>query len=110
MTFEETIRATVREELLHVLRDELPGILREMQATRPKTLYLNATQAAEHAGVDRNTIYVWVKEGKLPALRAGSRLRIRQSDLDAFMAREAEAPKVTDDELEARAFALVNGR
>jgi excisionase family DNA binding protein len=35
--------------------------------------------------VTRNTVLLWIKGGKLPALRLGSQYRIRRSDLDNFV-------------------------
>lgn len=42
---------------------------------------LNVQQAADFLGVHRGTIYAWVESGRLPCLRAGTRLRFIQADL-----------------------------
>ena len=42
-------------------------------------------------GINRVTVYRLIREGKLPARRVGERaLRIRQEDIDTFLANFAE--------------------
>lgn len=47
---------------------------------------LTAEEAAEYLRVSISAVYTWVSRGRLPCLRAGSLLRFRQSDLDAWLA------------------------
>jgi excisionase family DNA binding protein len=54
--------------------------------------YLTADEAAGIAKVDASTIREWIRDGKLAARHAGSRVRLRRADLDAYLARPPEAP------------------
>jgi excisionase family DNA binding protein len=57
-------------------------------ATQPLSVpegLLSVNQSAELCGVHRNTIRNWILEGKLPAIRIGSRiLRVNAADLAAL--------------------------
>ena len=46
---------------------------------------LTPSQVADLVQVDRRTVYMWVSEGKLKGYKFGSRVRIKESDLAAFM-------------------------
>ncbi len=46
--------------------------------------YLSVNEAAELLKVDTESIYRWVRSGKLPAAKIGGLWRIRKSDIDAF--------------------------
>jgi excisionase family DNA binding protein len=46
---------------------------------------LTVTEAADYLRVSKSAIYSWVEKGRLPCLRAGSGLRFRLSDLDAWL-------------------------
>ncbi len=46
---------------------------------------LTLQEAADRLKVHYMTAYRWVRKGDLPAFKAGGRLRVRQSDLDAFL-------------------------
>lgn len=49
------------------------------------TVWLSRKQAAAHAGVSDQTIDAWRRAG-LPSTKIGRVVRIKQDDLDAFMA------------------------
>lgn len=52
-------------------------------------------QVAEQYEVNPNTVYGWVKDGLLGSLRLpGGDIRIRQEDIDAFEARQWDAPSL----------------
>jgi MerR family transcriptional regulator, light-induced transcriptional regulator len=60
---------------------------------------LTLQEAADALKVHYMTAYRWVRRGDLPAFKAGGRLRVRTSDMDAFVAaREVDValPAVTD--------------
>jgi len=48
--------------------------------------YLTCEQVAERYGVKVITIWAWIREKKLPAIRIGKGYRIRPEDLEAFEA------------------------
>lgn len=52
---------------------------------------LDTADAAQFLHVHQKTLMRWVREGQLEAMRTpGGRLRFRQSDLDAFIAKGVE--------------------
>ena len=42
-------------------------------------------QVAEYLQISRSKIYDWVKKGKIPHVRIGRNVRIRESDLQAWI-------------------------
>lgn len=48
--------------------------------------WLTLAQIAEALKLDIETIRVWVRERQLPAYRVGRAYRVKQSDLDTFLA------------------------
>jgi len=49
---------------------------------------LTPEQVAERMQVDRKTIYRWLADGKLPALKIGRTYRIDWSDVKAMIRRQ----------------------
>lgn len=49
--------------------------------------YLRPAEAGAVARVSRETVFRWIREGRLPCIRTGVRATtlIRRSDLDAFL-------------------------
>lgn len=58
---------------------------------------LNVDQAADFLGVHRGTVYAWVESGRLPCLRAGSRLRFLREDLLSWARRNGGASDTFED-------------
>jgi excisionase family DNA binding protein len=53
-------------------------------------------QASDYLGVKIHTLYIWTHRGSknnFPFLKAGHLLRFRQSDIDAWLQRKADAPQ-----------------
>jgi excisionase family DNA binding protein len=48
---------------------------------------------AERLKLRVQTIYDYIRKGRLPAVRLGNRCRIAQSDLDAFLQRQTGPPR-----------------
>ena len=46
---------------------------------------LTPEQVAEILRVRRDTVYAWIRAGKLPAAKLGNRYRIGEEDLQAFV-------------------------
>lgn len=56
-------------------------------------------QFAADFEVHPNTVYEWIKSGKMPCLKAGGMIRIRPQDEDVFYKRcEFDAGEVSNDE------------
>lgn len=46
--------------------------------------YLTCEQVAERYGVKVITVWAWIREKKLPAIRIGKGYRVKLEDLEAF--------------------------
>jgi excisionase family DNA binding protein len=46
--------------------------------------YLTCEQVAERYGVKVMTVWAWIREKKLPAIRIGKGYRVKPEDLEAF--------------------------
>lgn len=42
-------------------------------------------QVADILQVQRRTVYMWIKQKKLPAVRAGKRVRIHKDEVNRFL-------------------------
>ena len=49
------------------------------------TAVLDSREACAYLNVAASTLYRWVRDGKLPHLRIGPRIKFRVSDLDTFL-------------------------
>ncbi len=86
MSFEETLRLMMREELKSFLRTELLPLLADARcAKQEEDGYLAIQRAAEFADVHPDTIRVWIKAGRLRGYHAGRELRVLRSDLRRFL-------------------------
>lgn len=72
-----------KNEFADFLRDVLRDEIDAFQLPR----YLTSKQAASVAGVTPPTIRTWAKRGDLRSYWAGGDLRVRLSDLEAYLAR-----------------------
>ncbi len=57
---------------------------------------LTAAEVAEHLRVSTMTIYRLIRRGELPAVRVGRNYRVRQSDLEAYLADQTVDPGSVD--------------
>lgn len=87
-----------QEDALQIA-DIVRGIIQDVIRSPTLPTYLSTKTAAEVAGVTQGTIRRWVKAGELREYRAGADLRVRLSDLEAYLARH-EPENVVD--LDAR--------
>ncbi len=55
------------------------------------------SETANHLRVSQTIIYRWVREGKLPAVRAGRVVRIPEGGLEIFLKRSKERSKKLED-------------
>ena len=54
---------------------------------RPRSEWLNSTQAARRLGIRRRDLYRLIDEGRLPAYRFGHVVRLRIDDVEAYIRR-----------------------
>lgn len=61
--------------------------LREAPAKEqaPEAEYIDATAAAALASVSIKTVRRWIRDGRLPAYRAGRVCRVKRADLEALL-------------------------
>ncbi len=55
-----------------------------------RELYYTPEQVAERLSVHPNTVRLWLRQGRMSGVRAGRLWRVRESDLQAFLAQEPE--------------------
>lgn len=55
---------------------------------------LSIAQLAKYLGMAERTIYVWVQQGKIPALKIGTTWRFRRSDIDAWLETQRTGPSI----------------
>jgi excisionase family DNA binding protein len=59
-----------------------------------ETVYYTPKEVAERLKLRVQTIYDYIRKGRLPAVRLGNRCRIAQSDLDAFLAQQKSTSRL----------------
>ena len=55
-------------------------------------VWLNTETAAKRLGITTRTLYRFINEGGLPAYRMGRVIRVKQTDVDAFIERSRIEP------------------
>lgn len=65
-------------------------------AVTSEPTWLGTQDAARHLGITPRTLYRLINEGEIPAYKLGRVLRIKQSDVDAFL----ESVRVQPGDLE----------
>lgn len=75
----------------------------EQDGTR--TRFLTVTEVAEMIRVSRMTVYRWVQNGDLPAVRVGRSVRVPEQAVDVFLQQSAAHPRwqTEDDDRSAGA-------
>lgn len=58
---------------------------------RQNKLVLSVSEAAQIAGVGKNTMYAIVNSGKLPSVRVGRQIRISRTALYSYLGIESES-------------------
>ena len=101
MSFEETIRAIVREEIERAMRGRQ---LSAVPAIPPE--YLTVQEAANLAKVRPETVREWVNSGELPRHGAGKVMRVRRDQFEVFLATGSQNED-TEVDLDQRAREIV---
>lgn len=88
-SMEEMLKDIVRQ----VVREEIRALVAELKAVAVPEI-LTVDEAADVAKLHHTTIREWVKDGSLPASRAGARrgIRIKRDDLMKRLASKSTAP------------------
>ncbi len=60
-------------------------------ADTPRTTFLTVAEVAEMVRVSRMTVYRWIHNGELPAVRFGRSFRVPQQAVEQFMEQAALA-------------------
>ena len=63
---------------------EMNGIKKHTKGGLEMEKYLTCEQVAERYGVKVITVWAWIREKKLPAIRIGKGYRVKPEDLEAF--------------------------
>lgn len=92
MSFEDTLRAIVREELRTALA--------ELQSAQPapRLELLLVADVARACKVAPKTVTGWISSGRLAARKAGRKWVVLPADLERFLARQPSTPEQHDDE------------
>ena len=51
----------------------------------PNEKWVNLEEIAEHLNVSKDTVRIWMKEGKLPSYRAGKMYKFKVSEVDCWV-------------------------
>lgn len=100
------IRAAVREELV-ALEERLkppPNRQSEEWELSANARFISPKDAANRLGITAGTVRTWIAKSKLRAHYAGRLLRIRTSDLDAFMAAQRTSGELVDVDEKVRSI------
>lgn len=107
MSLDDAIKEAI-DERIRPLAERLEAAIAKLEG-KAGSEYLSVKAAAATAGVNPATVRGWIRDGKLKQHGPGRVLRIRRSDLDAFLSspepRETPAP-----EPEAEALAIMRRR
>ena len=73
---------TLNEMLENQMQDEkFRKEYEEMQVEK----WVNLEDVAEHLSLSQDTVRTWIKEGKLPAYKAGKRYKFKISEVDEWV-------------------------
>jgi excisionase family DNA binding protein len=53
--------------------------------TRTEEKWVNLADVAEHLSVSQDTIRTWLKDGRLPTVKAGKQYKFRLSEVDRLL-------------------------
>lgn len=73
---------------------------RTKTSSREPKEFLSPTEAAQYLSLGRKTTYHWIHQGYFPHHRMGKLIKIRRSDLDAFL----EKTRVSESRPESTAL------
>ena len=83
MSVEAELRAIVRDEVRAIVREELRSVIggRSNSEAAGAAEFMSVAEAAKLIGISAGTIRTWIKDGRLVALHAGRKIRLRRTDV-----------------------------
>lgn len=78
----------VSSECIEELNRKLDGLI-ESLGERPSEGLMDADQAADYLHMTTNSLYIMVREGKIPHLKAGRRYLFKRETLEQWAKEEA---------------------
>jgi hypothetical protein len=100
VSFEDTIRQVIREELRAVLREELAAHLGGSPGPDAGGLaLLSVEQVAKLCHTKPKAVRAWIAEGKLSARKGARRLLVAPVDLERFLAGAPRKPPTVKGEV-----------
>jgi excisionase family DNA binding protein len=92
---EELLRSIVRDEVRHVIREELADFENRNADRRSKAeALLNVKDAARHLGIRPSTLYKKAESIEIASVKIGSRITFRVPDLDAYVNSRRRSPEL----------------
>jgi excisionase family DNA binding protein len=70
--------------------------MREVDIMREKEKMLTVKEVAEMLGVSRNTVYSWIKEGRIKALKFKRIIRIPEKEIKASLSKGVDTDAKDD--------------
>lgn len=87
---EGTAMVIVPEHWLNEISEKLDLLLQEKPSQKEPEKVMTAEEAAEYLQINRNTIYQWARQGKIPCRKVGSKVYFSRSELDDWARREVK--------------------
>ncbi len=109
MTVDDAVRSVLREEVRKIVREEFRAAVEELRTLPPATQkeFLSVEEAADLVDVSETTVREWLAKG-LKQYKQGRVLRIRRSELLAFLSASNNSPEVgAEVDVEKRAVAIL---
>lgn len=104
----EIVRSPLLRQIIkEAVREELKNFSMELAAAGTSGRTVTVAQAAKFAGVTDGTIREWIGKGRLTALKAGNRYRIKMEELERTMA-DVKHPEHVSLEAEAAMIVALN--
>jgi excisionase family DNA binding protein len=84
--------------LREIIRDEVRTVIRQEMGNKPAAAgdYVSVAEAAQIASVQGQTIRSWIRSGDLTGYKAGRVLRVRRTELEAFLAGGSPSSRTTE--------------
>ncbi len=99
----------LREFVRSILREELIPLLATVKVERSPDDWMTVEDIAAATKLDPETIYRWVRSGKLHAHKAGRLVRVKRSDFEAAF-RASPGQSLTADEMNSKVNDIIARR